>query len=291
MVDRTALTADVGTHDVPGLTIVDLSLPIEKSPFDGTFRGVHRIEHARGGDEIWRRVFSPPNQSIFGRVRGLVRYLKERKRLNRACFPDGLFLSNEIYTISVHCGTHLDAPFHFGPLFQGSPAGFITDVPLEWCYGPGVVLDLSHKRARETIDAADLEEAARRIEYEPKPGDIVLIRTDADKLWPRPEYFTAHPGMGEEATDWLVGRGVKVIGTDTNGFDLPFGEMVRQYVATRDRRVLWPSHMYGRQRAYVHIERLANLRSLPRAYGFLVACFPIAIREAGAGWVRAVAIL
>ncbi len=272
-------------------TIIDLSLPIEPNPADGTFRGVHRIEHAHGGDEIWWRVLWPPKQSLRRRVLGLGRYLRERKRLNRHCFPDSVFLSNEVYNISVHCGTHLDAPYHFGPLCQGSPAAYVTEVPLDWCFGPGVVLDLSHKGPKETIEASDLEAAVRHIDYELRPFDIVLIKTGADKLWPRPEYFTAHPGMTEAATNWLVERGVKVVGTDTNGFDLPFGEMLRRYLATGDRSVLWPSHMYGRQREYVHIERLANLGLLPRPHGFEVACFPVAIREAGAGWVRAVALV
>jgi kynurenine formamidase len=121
--------------------------------------------------------------------------------------------------------------------------------------------------------------------------DIVLIRTDSDKLWPRPEYFSAHPGMTEEATSWLVEQGIKALGIDANGFDLPFMEMVRAYLTTGNSQVLWPAHMYGRTHEYIHMERLANLRHLPRSHGFQVACFPVAIRDAGAAWVRAVAIV
>jgi kynurenine formamidase len=40
-------------------------------------------------------------------------------------------------------GTHVDAPWHFGPVTAGRPAKKIDEVPLEWCYGDGVLLDFS----------------------------------------------------------------------------------------------------------------------------------------------------
>src|SRR5262245_44967336 len=33
----------------------------------------------------------------------------------------------------THTGTHVDAPFHYGPLSEGKPARTIDEVPLEWC--------------------------------------------------------------------------------------------------------------------------------------------------------------
>src|SRR5579875_177190 len=271
--------------------IIDLSMPIERHPKDPTFERVRLIDHARGGDQIWRALFMPAKASLRKKLVGCWRYIRAFRTANRGSFPGGKFLSNEVYTISVHCGTHLDAPYHFGPICEGKPARRVNELPLEWCFGHGVGLDLVHKGPGAAITVADLQEALNRIQYELQPLDIVLIRTDSDKLWPRPEYFTAHPGMAEEATRWLVERGVKVIGIDTNGFDLPFMEMVRAYLSTRDSRMLWPAHIYGRTREYVHMERLANLHRLPKSHGFQVACFPIAIRDAGAAWVRAVAIV
>ena len=153
------------------------------------------------------------------------------------------------------------------------------------------MLDLSHKEKKASITVVDLQDALKRIEYELQPMDIVLIRTDADKLWPRPEYFSDHPGMTAEATRWLVERGIKVMGIDANGFDLPFMEMVQTHLSTKNSQVLWPAHMYGRTREYIHMERLANLHLLPRPHGFQIACFPVAIRDAGAAWIRAVAIV
>jgi kynurenine formamidase len=271
--------------------IIDLSMPIEPHPRDPNFEGVKMTAHEKGGDQIWRALFMPPKAPLQKKLVGLWRYLRASGVANRHSFPGGKFLSNEVYSVSVHCGTHLDAPYHFGPVCEGKPARRIHEVPLDWCFGQGVVLDLSHKERKSAITVTDLQEALERAQYKLQPMDIVLIRTDSDKLWPRPEYFSTHPGMTEEATRWLVEQGIKVMGIDTNGFDLPFMEMVQAYFATKNSQVLWPAHMYGRQREYIHMERLANLHLLPRAHGFQVACFPIAIRDAGAAWVRAVAIV
>jgi kynurenine formamidase len=40
-----------------------------------------------------------------------------------------------------------------------------------------------------------------------------------------------------------------------------------------------------------HVEKLYNLKKLPRPFGFKVALFPVKLENCTAGWVRAVAIL
>ena len=47
---------------------------------------------------------------------------------------------------SNHMGTHLDAPRHF--VTHGKT---IDQIPIEWCYGPGVIVDLS-----DTVDDLDV---------------------------------------------------------------------------------------------------------------------------------------
>jgi kynurenine formamidase len=53
---------------------------------------------------------------------------------------------------------------------------------------------------------------------------------------------------------------------------------------------LWPSHLLGRDREYLQIERLANLHSLPPT-GFTVVAFPVKIEDGTAGWSRVVALM
>ena len=78
-------------------------------------------------------------------------------------FPDGLGLARESVTLGTHGGTHLDAPYHFGPRVGDKPALTIDQVPLDWCYSDGVVLDLRHKKANETITLGDIKAALDKI--------------------------------------------------------------------------------------------------------------------------------
>ena len=205
-------------------------------------------------------------------------------------FPDGCFAAVETVTLSTHSGTHLDAPWHFGPKSEGLPSKTIDQIPLEWCFSDGVVLDLTHKTAGEEITAKDVQGALAKINYHLKPLDIVLIRTDTSKRYNEENYENLHPGMTREATPWLIGQGVKVMGIDGWGWDRPLDLMVSEYKQTGENHV-WEAHFVGREREYCHIEKLANLDQIPRPYGFKVAVFPIKVMKASAGWVRAVAIV
>ena len=54
-------------------------------------------------------------------------------------------------------------------------------------------------------------------------------------------------------------------------------------------KIIWEGHKAGREIPYWQMEKLSNLESLP-AFGFEIACFPVKIRGASAGWSRVVAI-
>jgi kynurenine formamidase len=163
-------------------------------------------------------------------------------------------------------------------------------VPLEWCFAPGVVLDVRHKPAGDEITVADLEAALDAIHYQLRPRDIVLLHTGADKRLHSPDYF-AQPGLGRDGVLWLVGQGVKVIGIDAYTLDRPFASMVADYRRTGDGRHVWPAHFAGIAKEYCQIEKLANLDRLPRPHGFYVSCLPVKIQRASAGWCRAVALV
>jgi kynurenine formamidase len=81
----------------------------------------------------------------------------------------------------THSGTHVDSPWHYGPLCEGKPSQTIDQIPLEWCYGPGVVLDMRHKEPGSEITVDDLKIALEKIQYTLKPLDIVMLQTGADK--------------------------------------------------------------------------------------------------------------
>ena len=205
-------------------------------------------------------------------------------------FLENRFAAEETAKLSTHAGTHLDAPWHYGPTSEGKPAKTIDEIPLEWCYGDGVVLDFSYKKAGELITVEDIQQALAQINYKLKPFDIVLLRTDASKHYGEPGYEKMHPGMGRESTLWLIEQGIKVMGIDAWGWDRPFGVMMKEY-ENGAKGVFWAAHFAGKEKEYCHLENLANLNLIPAAYGFKVAVFPVKIKGASAGWVRAVAIM
>jgi kynurenine formamidase len=196
----------------------------------------------------------------------------------------------EEVTAITHAGTHVDAPWHYGPQSEGKPAKKIDELPIEWFFSDGVVLDLRHKKPGERISAQDLEGALRHIGYVLKPFDIVMIMNGRDRSLGSTEYFE-QPGMTRESTLWLVEQGIKVIGVDMYGFDRKFEDMAREFRETGDGRVIWEAHFAGIEREYCQIEKLVNLDRIPRPTGFKVACFPIKVQGASGGWCRPVAFV
>lgn len=172
----------------------------------------------------------------------------------------------------------------------GEPAWRIDEVPLEWCYQPGVKLDFRHFPDGYVATAADVEAELKRIGHTLSPLEIVVVNTSAGAKFGQADYVASGCGMGQEATLFLLEQGVRVTGTDGWSWDAPFVHTAKKYAETRDASLIWEGHKAGRYQAYCHIEKLHNLESLPPA-GFLISCFPVKIEKASAGWTRAVAII
>jgi cyclase len=205
--------------------------------------------------------------------------------------PGHELLSLDMLTLTGHTGTLVDAPAHYGSSGAYGVPRTMDQMPLEWFPRPAHVLDITGADPdTRTVGVADIEKALARTGRRPRPLDIVLLHTGASAWAGTPRYFTDFTGLDGPATDYLLDLGVRVIGTDAFSLDAPFCDMIRRYHSTGDRSVLWPAHFAGRRREYCQIERLTRLDTLPPT-GFRVACFPVQITGAGAGWIRAVALL
>ncbi|MDD4900115.1 MAG: cyclase family protein [Candidatus Omnitrophica bacterium] len=265
------------------MKIIDLSLPIDEKAFEVHKVSIDRVTHKAGVEKF--------NRVIMGKtLLGKIKFALGQRILKKSELPDEEFLSLEVVHSPVHIGTHLDYSFHYGSKSEGRPAKTAEEIPLEWCYQDGVKLDFTAKKPNETITATDLEQALKKINYILKPSDIVLLHTGADKLYGSPKYFSDYPGVAVSAIDYLLDRGVKIFGVDTMGIDRPYRFMLKEFLEKKDIQYLYPAHFYGRKREFIHIERLSNLEKLP-ASGFKVICFPVKIKQTGAAWARAVAII
>jgi len=257
----------IGGTKMKKIEIIDLSVPTEDSPSEPLPVKVRHVGHKETVESM-KKFFGCSEDDL----------------------PDGMAWANDQVQMCAHAGTHVDAPWHYFPISEGKKAPTIDEMPLEWFYGDGVVLDMRYKPKGSVITVEDVKEGLKKINYEIKPFDIVLIETGADKLWGKKEYFDAGCGMGRESTLYLINKGVRVMGIDAWGFDRPFWAIKEEFAKTKDKRILWAAHRVGIEKMYCHIEKLANLDKLP-PFGFKVACFPVKLKGGSAGWARVVAII
>jgi kynurenine formamidase len=171
--------------------------------------------------------------------------------------------------ISSHVGTHLDAPNHF---LAGALA--IDKIPLARVIGPGVVLDVAGE-ANTGIDAEQLAAAGP----EPRPADIVLLRTGWEDKTETPAYFE-HPYLLESAVDWLVEHRVGMVGMDLITPEMP--------EAVREGEFTWPVHRALMGEEILVMENVCNMASLARARVEVIAA-PIKVKGADGAPVRLLA--
>ena len=161
-----------------------------------------------------------------------------------ADYPDGEAAAAEWVTMTTHSGTHLDAPYHFHSTMDaktGEKKRSITidEVPLAWCFQPGVKLDFRHFPDGYVATAADVEAELKRIGHDLQPLDIVVVNTRAGSRYGHNDYVSAGCGMGYEATIYLLERGVRLTGTDAWSWDAPFSYTAQKIAETGDKSLIW----------------------------------------------------
>ncbi len=210
--------------------------------------------------------------------------------LNKKYLPKNWqgWADDKIMKMGVHATTHIDAPWHYNPTVAGKPAKTIDQVPLEWLYGNGVVIDVSHKKDFELVSIEDLQNNLNKNNIKLQAGNIVLIRTGRSKLQGN-DYVDNGIGMSADATRWLIDQGIKVMGIDQWGWDLPLRYQVQEAKKHKNPDLFWEAHRVGIDHEYLHMEQLINLEALP-ASGFKIAVFPLKIEGASAAPTRVVAI-
>jgi kynurenine formamidase len=251
------------------MPIIDLSAPIVPSrPDAASFERVdiRFTSHAEGAAQI---------ESLLGVPRRLLRS------------GEG-WAVEEFTRLATHSVTHVDAPWHYNSVIQGRPAARIDELPLEWFFAPGVVLDMSAKADGERIEAAEVQAVLAGIGHVLRPLDIVLMRTGRDAYYGQPDYRLRGPAVSPEATRWLFEQGVRVMGIDAWGWDGPLERQAKRALERQEPAIFWAAHQADLP--YSQIERLVNLAALPPT-GFTVACFPLKIQGGSAGPARAVAIV
>jgi arylformamidase len=183
--------------------------------------------------------------------------------VNDPATPGQRSLNSSHLSTGLHCGTHMDAPYHF--FAKGMT---IDRLPLEHCMGRAVLLELPHKYEGHTIDEADVLPFWQDLQACHK----VIIKTGWYHRWGRHDYFMAHPFLSAAAARLLVDWGVHLVGIDTPSVDYPPNE----------------AHVVLLGNSTLIIENLTNLDGIPVATFDLIA-LPLAIAQGEASPVRAIA--
>jgi kynurenine formamidase len=171
--------------------------------------------------------------------------------------------------MNLHCGTHVDAPGHYAPGGES-----IENVPFERLMGTCFSVDLG-RAPLEAIDVKDLKP------YESEMGktDMFFVRTGADEMWGTHDYVWRYPFFTPEAGEYMIEKGVKVLGMDTPGPDASLRSGFRKGS---------PLHFSLLGANVLIIENLANLKSVCGRETYVYA-LPIKIEGAFGGPARVVA--
>jgi arylformamidase len=173
--------------------------------------------------------------------------------------------------MGTHTGTHCDAPKHF--IADGKT---IDEIELDVLIGPAVVVDFSHAERLQEMTIADFEKQLGN-----RRPERLIMRFDWSDKWSTMEYYTHNPFISEEAAQWLVDRGVKLLGMDTPMPDNP--------VHGKGCEVDSPVHKILLGNDVVLTEYLCNLRALTSSEIELIV-LPLKILAGDGSPARVVAI-
>jgi kynurenine formamidase len=173
------------------------------------------------------------------------------------CARDGFFVKS--WAFDEHCGTHVDAPAHFG-----AGAATVDRIAPEELVLPVAVVDVRERVARDDdamVVADDVLAWERRHGPLPERCALFALTGWGSRVHDPAAYLNADasgtmhaPGFSPEATEFLKAErpGVRAIGLDTASLDIGASTEFPAHVS-------WlPSGRYG-------IENLARLDQVPPA--------------------------
>ena len=201
---------------------------------------MHDISLKLAGDTV-RWVTAPPFE------------LEERRRMSKGDPNNGSALN-----MSVHSGTHIDAPFHF--VAEGLT---INGLPLDRFIGPALVFEVDAERyiTKEHVESIKSDGATR-----------VLFKTRNSELLHQREYEPDFAAFSVEAGQSLVEHGVELVGLDYLS------------IAHADEQV--PVHRAFLDHGVVLLEGIDLSHVAPGRYELM--CLPIPIGDSDGAPCRAV---
>jgi arylformamidase len=161
-----------------------------------------------------------------------------------------------------HTGTHVDAARHF---FDDGQS--VDKIPLERLIGPALLVSFADQI--RAVGAAELRE------HDLKGHKRILIRTRNSAFLSRPEFVKDYTYLAPDGAQYLVDRGVELVGVDYLS--------IEQFHSGHHR-----THRTLLERAVVIVEGLDLSAPSPGEYEFI--CLPLRLEGCDGAPARAVLI-
>jgi arylformamidase len=168
-----------------------------------------------------------------------------------------------------HCGTHMDAPIHFGVGRQT-----IDQLDVSLLMGPAWVVDVRPIEPRALIGVEHMTGIADRI----KPGDSVLICSGWSEYSGQDQYRDELPRVSADLARWCVEMNVRMLGVEPPSV-----------ADVNDIEELTEVHQILFEGGVIVVEGLANVRSLTKPKVTFIA-LPLKVVGGDGAPARAVAI-
>jgi len=165
--------------------------------------------------------------------------------------------------MSVHTGTHVDAPYHF----LGDGTDTIEKISLSQLIGRAYVLELAdgvQEINQSTLEEAEIPTRIRRL----------LFKTRNSKYWDQNNlnFETDFVAITSDGAQWLVEHGIKVVGVD--------------YLSVAPFEFQEPTHKILLQSGVIIIEGL-NLSEVEQGR-YTLYCLPLKIEGSDGAPARAI---
>ena len=188
----------------------------------------------------------------------------------------------EILKMSLHSGTHMDAPYHFF-----SELRRVDDLPPDCLIGNAIVVDMTEKRGAIAIEAADLKKWEQESGEQIKQDDIVLLHTGHSRHWKRGEEASEYwengwPYLASSAVDYLADKPIRAIGVES--FDPDWVDL--NDLASAE----FPTHRTFLPKGILIIENLTNLDQIPSIRCQLIA-LPLKLEGCSGSPLRVIALV
>ncbi|MGB6670892.1 MAG: cyclase family protein [Candidatus Nitrosopolaris sp.] len=182
---------------------------------------------------------------------------------------------SEVMFLSTHTGTHMDAPCHF--TLNGES---IDQIDVNRFICKDALLLKIEKETNELITRRDIMDCGVNIEK----NDSIIFNTGWEKHYDKEEnqktedYVMANPGLGEDASRFLVESKVNAVAIDSPSID-----------AGIDHNFI--SHKILLSNNVLVIENLCNLEKLSNGQRFTLIVTPLKLVHATGSPIRAIGIV